>query len=108
MLKKFVENQIDNWDKYLPYVLFACCEVPCQSTDYSPFELLYGRSIRRPFSLIKEIWVGKDSLPKDVLSYVLEARRRLSQMRNIVRENIQKSQAKQKRFYDQKSSHRKF
>ena len=108
MLKKFVENQIDNWDKYLPYVLFAYREVPCQSTGYSPFELLYGRSIRGPFSLIKETWVGKDSLPKDVLSYVLKARRRLSQMRNIVHENIQKSQAKQKRFYDQKSSHRKF
>ena len=74
MLKKFVENQIDNWDKYLPYVLFAYREVPCQSTGYSPFELLYGRSIRGPFSLIKETWVGKDSLPKDVLSCVLEAR----------------------------------
>ena len=43
-----------------------------------------------------------------MLSYVLEARPRLSQMQNIVHENIQKSQAKQKRFYDQKSLHRKF
>ena len=81
---KFVKNQTDNWDKYLPYVLFAYRKVPCQSTGYSPFELLYGRSIRGPFSLIIETWVGKDSLPKDVLSYVLEARRRLSQMQNIV------------------------
>ena len=32
MLKKFVENQIDNCDKYLPYVLFVYREVPCQST----------------------------------------------------------------------------
>ena len=91
MLKKFVKNQTDNWDKYLPYVLFAYREVPCQSTGYSPFELLYRRSIWGPFSLIKETWVGKDSLPKDVLSYVLETRRRLSQMKNIVHENIQKS-----------------
>ena len=91
MLKKFVKNQTDNWDKYLPYVLFAYREVPCQSTGYSPFELLYGRSIWGPFSLIKETWVGKDSLPKDVLSYVLETRRHLSQMKNIVHENIQKS-----------------
>lgn len=95
MLKKFVENQTDNWDKYLPYVLFAYHEVPCQSTGYSPFELLYGRSIRGPFSLIKETWVGKDSLPRDVLSYALEARRRLSQMQNIVHENIQKSQTEE-------------
>ena len=105
--KKFVANQIDNWDKYLPYVLFAYREVPCQSTGYSPFELLYGRSVRGPFSLIKETWVRKESLPKDAISYVLEARRRLSQMQSIVHENTKKSQAKQKKLYDQKSSHRK-
>ena len=35
MLKKFVKNQTDNWDKYLPYVLFAYREVPCQSTGYT-------------------------------------------------------------------------
>ncbi|CAB4001952.1 Retrovirus-related Pol poly from transposon [Paramuricea clavata] len=108
MLKKFVANQIDNWDKYLPHVLFAYREVPCQSTGYSPFELLYGRSVRGPFSLIKETWVRKESLPKDAISYVLEVRRRLSQMQSIVHENTKKSQAKQKKLYDQKSSHRKF
>ena len=108
MLKKFVENQIDNWDKYLPYVLFAYREVPCQSTSYSPFELLYGRSVRGPFSLIKETWVCKESLPKSVISYVLEARRRLCEMQNIVHENVQKSQAKQKKLYDEKSACRKF
>ena len=108
MLKKFVANQIDNWDKYLPYVLFAYREVPCQSTGYSPFELLYGRSVRGPFSLIKETWVRKESLPKDAISYVLEARRRLNEMQSIVHENTKKSQAKQKKLYDQKSSHRKF
>ena len=52
MLMKFVENQTDNWDKYLPHVLFAYRGVPCRSTGYSPFELLYGRSIRGPFLLI--------------------------------------------------------
>jgi transposase InsO family protein len=54
MLKKFASDEVDKWDKYLPYVLFAYREVPCQSTGYSPFELLYGRTVRGPFSLITD------------------------------------------------------
>ena len=64
MLKKFVSDQVDKWDKYLPYLLFAYREVPCQSTGYFPFELLYGMAVRGPFSLIKEAWIGKETSPK--------------------------------------------
>ena len=39
---------------------------------------------------------------------MLEARQRLSEMQNIVHENVEWSQAKQKKIYDQKSSNRKF
>jgi transposase InsO family protein len=108
MLKKFASDEVDKWDKYLPYVLFAYREVPCQSTGYSPFELLYGRTVRGPFSLITDAWIGKEALQKNAISYVLETRRRLSEMRNIVQENANKTQAKQKQIYDQRSSHRKF
>ena len=41
-LRKFVNACVQNWDKYLPYLLFAYREVPSKSTGYSPFELLYG------------------------------------------------------------------
>ena len=36
MLRKFVRKRVRNWDKCLPYLLFAYREVPCQSTGYSP------------------------------------------------------------------------
>ena len=48
MFKKFVRERVNNWDKFLPYLVFAHREVPCESTGYSPFELLYGRSLRGP------------------------------------------------------------
>lgn len=47
MLKKFVAERVQTWDKYLPYLLFAYREIPNESTGYSPFELLYGRSVRK-------------------------------------------------------------
>ena len=70
-------------------------EVLCQSTGYSPFELLYGRTVRGPFSLITDAWIGKEALQNNAISYVLETRWRLSEMQNIVQENANKTQAKQ-------------
>ena len=58
MLKKFVGREIESWDKYLPFVLFAYREVPCQSTGYSPFELLFGRTVRGPLTAVKHAWVS--------------------------------------------------
>ena len=43
MLRKYVSDTVDNWDQWLPYLLFAYREVPQVSTGYSPFKLLYGR-----------------------------------------------------------------
>ena len=89
----------------MPYVLFAYREVPCQSTGYSPFELLYGRTIRGPLSVIKEVWTPT-KVAEDYLSYVLESRKWLIQMQEIVQENLKITQAKQKKLYDQQSSRR--
>ena len=35
-----------DWDQLLPYLLFAYREVPQSSTGFSPFELLYGRTVK--------------------------------------------------------------
>ena len=42
MLRKTVTNEGKDWDKALPYALFAYREVPQSTTGFSPFELLYG------------------------------------------------------------------
>ena len=46
------EEGID-WDKLLPYLLFAYQEVPQSSTRFSPF---YGRPVRDPLDVLKEEW----------------------------------------------------
>ena len=40
MLSKLVSKKGKDWDKLLPYVLFAYHEVPQSTTGFSPFELL--------------------------------------------------------------------
>ena len=41
MLRKAAVEEGKDWDKMLPYLLFAYREVPQASTGFSPFELLY-------------------------------------------------------------------
>ena len=45
MLKRLSQTEVEEWDKLLPFLLFACREVPQSSTGFSPFELLYGRRV---------------------------------------------------------------
>ena len=48
MLRKVAPAEGQDWDKWLPYVLFAYREVPQLSTGFSPFELVYGRQVKGP------------------------------------------------------------
>ena len=108
LLRKFIDENIRDWDKFIPYILFAYREVPNSSTGYSPLELLHGRMIRGPLSVIKESWMSKNNGESNLLSYILEFRRRMSTMQEAVSETLKESQVKQKRLYDQQSSQRKF
>ena len=51
-LKKLCESHVKDWDRYLPAVLFAYREVPQASLGFSPFEMLYGRTVRGPMALL--------------------------------------------------------
>ena len=46
MLRRMVEERPKDWDRYISPLLFAYREAPQASTGFSPFELLYVRSVR--------------------------------------------------------------
>ena len=70
MIRKMVHKFNGHWDQALPYVLFTYREVPCESTGFSPFELLYGRIVRGPLPLLTETWTEEGPPPTDVVTYV--------------------------------------
>ena len=55
-LRKLISKKGHDWDRLLPYVLFAYCEVPQTTTGFSTFELLYGREVRGPLDVLREEW----------------------------------------------------
>ena len=56
MLKRICAENPHDWDKYLSAALFAYREVPQESLGFSPFDLIYGRSVRGPMAILKELW----------------------------------------------------
>ncbi|GBM08864.1 hypothetical protein AVEN_57416-1 [Araneus ventricosus] len=61
VLKKILHHVIridpSNWDKHIPYPLFAYREFPNCTTGVSPFQLMYGRQARGAVGSIKIIMV---------------------------------------------------
>ena len=108
LLKKTVAEEGRDWDRLLPYLLFAYREVPQASTGFSPFELLYGRNIRGPLDILKESWEANRKSPASVVLYVLMIQERLAKLRDIVHENLENAQATQKEWYDRHARDREF
>ena len=108
MLRKTASEEGKDWDKLLPYVLFAYREVPQESTGFSPFELVYGREVRGPLDVLKETWESTQDTKEDVLSYVMLMRERLEKMASLVQTNMAKAQDQQKRWYDRTARKRVF
>ncbi|KAL5489210.1 hypothetical protein EMCRGX_G018277 [Ephydatia muelleri] len=89
MLRKVAAEDELNWDKWLPYLLFAYQEVPQDSTGFSPFELYTA---------------GHDN----VVSYVLAVQQKLASMSDLVRDNLSEAQRRQKVWYDLNARQREF
>ena len=105
MLRKAFTKEGKDWDKLIPYLLFAYREVPQASTGFSPFELLYERAVKGPLDIICDTWsaVGTTSKDESMITHVLTIREQLEKMRNIVKKNLEEAQQVQKkaRAWDQ-------
>ena len=108
MLKKAAMDNVKDWDKFVPYLLFAYREVPQASTGFSPFELIYGRQVRGPLDILKESWEASTKSDESVVSYVLAVQEKLAKMSKLVQENMAGAQREQKRWYDRNARQRQF
>ena len=88
MLRRMCAERPRNWDKYLPAFLFPIKEVPQESLGFSPFALLYGRNVKGPMAILRELWTGEASDEQVLLTnqYVTGLRERLEQTSKLAHE----------------------
>ena len=103
MLRRVLKGEKRDWDRMLPFVLFAYREVPQATVGFSPFELVYGRDVRGPLDVLQEDWIKNADVETDVLHYVMDVRERMEAAREIVEENARTAQQQQKTYYDKKT-----
>jgi len=110
MLKRTCSGRPKDWDRYVDPLLFAYREVPQESLSFSPFEMLYGHSVRGPMSILKQLWTSEQEDPdvKSTYQYVIDLRERLQDTCDMAHQNLLKAQVKQKKYYDGRSKERSF
>ena len=59
MLRHMCAEKPKDWDRYTGPLLLAYREVKQDSLGYSPFELLYGTTVRRPMSILRELMTNE-------------------------------------------------
>ncbi|XP_040061524.1 uncharacterized protein LOC120836604 [Ixodes scapularis] len=105
MIRRMCQESPKRWDRYLAPLLFAYREVPQASVGFAPFDLLYGRYVRGPMAILKEIWTGEhlDENTKTSYGYMVELRQRLEDTCRIAQEQLRKAKIVQKKLYDKKT-----
>ena len=104
MLQKLADEDRKDWDRLLPYVLFAYREVPQALTGFSPFELVY----RSRLDIIIKGDLASEKSSDSVDSYVLSIQEKLAVISQLVQENLAKAQREQNIWYDRNARERSF
>jgi len=82
-----------DWERYVGLLLFAYREVKQDSLGYSPMELLCGRTVRGPMSILRELMTSEKVEPevKTTYEYVLDLKDRLQSTCELAQIELQKS-----------------
>ena len=108
MIRSYCFDTEKDWDEGIHLLLFAVRESVQESLGFSPFELVFGHSVRGPLKLLKEKFLSNDETPLNLLQYVSDFRNRLSRACEVARSNLKKSHGKMKARYDNHVIDRKF
>ena len=99
-------NQFEGeWDDMLKFIMFSYRELPLSDYGFSPYELVFGRYVKGPLSLLFNDWweAGENQASPHVLDYMLNLREQVQAAINVVHQKKVDSQEKSKKWYDQKA-----
>ncbi|KAK3089262.1 hypothetical protein FSP39_002191 [Pinctada imbricata] len=107
MMKTYCHQYGKDWDEGVHLVLFAAREAVQESLGFSPFELVFGHTVRGPLKLLKEKWLTETS-NLNLLDYVSNFKEKLYNACKLAQENLKTSQMKMKTWYDKDARNRVF
>ena len=82
-------------------LLFPVRESVQESLGFSPFELVFGHTVRGPLNLLKEKFLSDRCSSLNLLQYLSDFKNRLSKACEAARSNRKSAQIKMKMHYDE-------
>ena len=89
-------------------LLFAVRESVQEPLGFSPFELVFGHTVRGPLKLLKEKFLAQEDTPLKLLQYVSDFRSKLLIACEAAKSNLKSTQGKMKQNYDKNTKERSF
>ena len=88
----------------IPYIVWACPEIPNNTTDVAPYTLLYGRLPKGPSAILKDSWAGELELPpnlgKSMAAYLQELKENREIAADIATKHAKAEQASYAEYYN--------
>ena len=108
MIRSYCFDTEKDWDEGIHLLLFAVRESVQESLGFSPFELVFGHTVRGPLKLMKEKFLSSNDSPLNLLQYVSDFKTRLTKAWEVARSNLKSAQNKMKLHFDENAQNRNF
>ncbi|KAL4127100.1 hypothetical protein QTP88_011298 [Uroleucon formosanum] len=99
MLRHTIDNHAQNWCEHLPFVTFAYNSAVHKSTNFQPYELLYGNPVELPSPLQRRT---EPCYTYD--NYEYEMKQKMQNAYGLARELLIKTKHKTKEYYDREQN----
>ena len=102
MLGTLDNDKKADWKKYVAPLVFAYNSIPHESTQYSPYQLMFGRKPKLPIDTVFEN-ARQEPASSTTIDYLKDLEEKIRVSREIVEENIKKAQSKHQKYYNRKA-----
>ncbi|CAC5404131.1 unnamed protein product [Mytilus coruscus] len=103
MLSAFVSKNQKDWDDYIALLMMAYRSSEHQTTEISPYEMVFGRQITLPVDMAMRVPSSNYELTTYKTDYAYKLSGRINKIHEFARDRIKMSSDNMKRTYDRSS-----
>uniref|UniRef100_A0A670IUR3 Gypsy retrotransposon integrase-like protein 1 n=1 Tax=Podarcis muralis TaxID=64176 RepID=A0A670IUR3_PODMU len=110
MLRKYALAHGSSWDQDLPLVVAAYNDSHQRSLGFAPNQLIFGRFLNTPLSMLRKEWEGSEEEIKlpSVSEYFAQLKGTLADVWQLAKENLENARLDQKKVHDTRAVCKQF